>query len=260
MINTSILSGDANATAIGAIMLYGQERNGIPNMQIATVHKMETINGVPTILPGRLFTEKDLATIHKGLGSSHASQGISWLDQRLLAKGPDRIVWWTPPGKRPMFFKTSSHVKNTFNGSAVCPVPGLVWMAIQGRGLYLYATSEHGRPTPATELYQAPFFNVWGRGLVCAGNANMPQEADLWNPVAWETYFFGSHFTHPNFLMKNRLINGKQPVSFWKEMVANPADSFPSNRLVRMPLTAQDLIDPLIVDRLNKLTRPKGEF
>lgn len=261
MLKTSVTSGTASAGVIGAILLYGPERsNCSEGVQMATIHGMDTIKGVPVIKPGRLITEHDLAEIHKGLSTAHATQSIAWLDQRLLAKGSDRMVWWTSPGTRPMFFKKSSYVKNTFDGAASCPVPALVWMAIQGHGLYVFASSEPGRPTPTTALYQAPFFNVWGRGRVCSGNAHQPQEADVWDPVAWETYFFGSHFTHPNFLEEDRLTKGVDPVKFWKTMVVKPLESFPGNRLVRMPLTAQDLIDPLIVDKLNKLPRPKGEF
>lgn len=260
MIHASVGGESSDSEMVAAIILYGPKRRIHDSVDFATVHPIDTIKGVPHILPGRPISDDDLATIHKGLSTAHVTQGITWLDQHLLAKGLDRMIWWTPPGKRPMFFKESSNVKGTFNGSAVCPVPALVWMAIKGRGLYVFATNEPGRPTQATELYQAPFFNVWGKGLICAGNANLPSAETMWDTGAWESFFFSSHFTHPNFPEKDRLIKGKTAVNFWKEIVAKPPETFPVNRLVRVPFTAQDLIDPLIVDRLNKLPRPKGEF
>lgn len=114
-----------------------------------------------------------------------------------------------------MFFKTSSHVKNTFNGSTVCPVLGWSGWRFKGEGSTCTPQARTGALRQPQSCIR-PRSSRLGKGLVCAGNANLPQEADLWNPVAWETYFFGSHFTPPNFLMKNRLINGKQ---LWKDFV-----------------------------------------
>lgn len=260
MIKTSIAEMQSNPVPVGAIILYGSQRGDYGKSKFATIHHMDTVGDKPLIMPGRPMSEKDLASIYKGLSSVQDTQSTIWLDQKILAKGTDRMIWWTPAETRPMFFKHSSHVKNTFDGSAVCPVPALVWLSILGKGLYLFAVKEPGRPSQNSTLFQAPFFNVWGRGLVCTGNATLPREAEMWDPKAWEIFFFGSHFTHPNFVMKDRLIKGKHPVNFWKEVVATPPDKFPENRLVRMPLTIQDLLDPLVVDKLNKLPRPTGEF
>ena len=265
MITLSVEQQSRTVCAKGAILLYGPtgrqfDHNAAPeHLLFATMHKIEEIGDAPQIMPGRPITEHDLVTIHKGLTTQHASQSITWIDQQLLAKGPNRMVWWTPPKTRPLFFKKSSHNKGTFDGSAVCAIPGMVWMAI-GSSLYVFATKESSRPTPETELYQAPFFNVWGRGLVCSGNANRPSSENQWVPQAWETYFFGSHFTHPNFAQKDRLVKGVSPTNFWKAMVKEPVDAFPLARLVKVPLVTGDLIDPLIVDALNKWPRPKGEF
>jgi len=166
MINTSILSGDANATAIGAIMLYDQERNGIPNMQIATVHKMETIAGVPTILPGRLFTEKDPGHHPQRIGqfachTGYFMAGSEAFGQRSRQNGLVNATWQTTDVLQNIVAR-QKYVQRQHGLSG----PGLVWMAIQGRGLNLYATSEDGRPTPATELYQAPFFTSGERTCV----------------------------------------------------------------------------------------------
>ena len=149
---------------------------------------------------------------------------------------------------------------DTFTGSAVCPVPGLVWMAMPGHGLYVYAIKGALRPDQQTQLYQAPFFNVWGRGRVCIGSAFLPTEEKKWSSEAWEQTFFGSRFTHPNFSEKNRLIQGASPTKFWKGMVGKPAEAFPEQKLVQMPLMVADLLDRMLLDTLAKLPKPKGEF
>lgn len=261
MINIHIGAQEKTASLMGAILLYGAGGQFSSGQAVfATIHDMQDVADQPVIGPGRHITEADLADIHKSLANRNDAQSNVWLDQSILVKGPDRLVWWTPPAKRAMFFKASKVSKNSFEGSGVCPVPGLVWMAIPGRGLYVFATSEPERPTQATRLYQAPFFNVWGRGRVCVGSAKEPEQSHMWEPKAWEAFFFGSHFSHPNFGQKDRLIKGMTPVNFWKKMVAKPQDTFPVERLVQMPLTAGDLTSPVIVDKLNALPKPKGEF
>lgn len=257
MIQTQTSSGKQFARLQGAILLYGQDAQQHSH---ATVHGMSLCGDRPQIGVGRPITEADLKLIYKGLSDSRGSESSNWLDGNLLAKGTDRMVWWTPAGTRPMFFKKSDRVKGTFAGKAVCPVPAMVWMAIHGHGLYVFATKEDGRPTQATVLHQAPFFNVWGRGLICSGNAVLPGESTAWRTDAWEAYFFESHFTHPNFEVKDRLVRGIKATRFWKQMVAKPSAVFPVERLVEIPFTAGDLADPLIVDRLNAQPKPEGEF
>lgn len=226
----------------------------------ATIHDVKLIKDRPNVMPGRAITEGELLTLYEGLGKSAKSRGNAWLDASILARTDERLIWWTPPTKRAMFFKASGMGKATFEGSNNCPVPGLVWMTSERGGLYVYAVAESGRPTKETRLYQAPFFNVWSRGLVCEGTAIKPTEDESANTKAWEDFFFGSNFTHPNFSEKDRLIKGVDPVKFWREMVKRPSAKFPVERLVELPLVAGDLIDPLIRSRLEKLPRAQGEF
>jgi len=257
MIHTQTNSGKHYVGLQGAILLYGADAQ---HHSHATVHGMNQSGGRPQIGVGRPITESDLSLIYSGLSESRAPQPNIWLDSNILAKSTDRMVWWTPAQTRPMFFKKSDRVAGTFTASGVCPVPAMVWMAIQGRGLYVFATKEASRPTQETVLHQAPFFNVWGRGLVCSGNAVLPAGNAAWEAKAWEQYFFGSKFTHPNFNVKDRLVLGVKATSFWKKMVEKPTAAFPEECLVELPLKAGNLVDPLIVDRLNALPKPKGEF
>lgn len=263
MLEVSIGESGEAATLSGAILLYGgipEGRHALRGTKFATVHDVAVIDGRPEIMAGRLLTERDLATVAKGVAAATESIATHWIDPWVLAKGQDRLIWWTAPCTRPMFFEQSSYNKETFTGSAVCPVPGLVWVAMPGNGLYVYAVKGPHRPDQRTKLYQAPFFNVWGRGKVCVGNATLPSQEEKWETAAWERTFFGSRFTHPNFGEKDRLTKGVSPTKFWKEMVADPTEAFPEKRLVQIPLTVGDLLDRTLLDRLGKLPTPKGEF
>lgn len=260
MFNTHVSDSSQSATLTGAILLYGGDARTGQGGSFATVHLVETINQRPEIMPGRPMMEADLVTIASNLAAAKEAITTTWLDPSMLARGADRMIWWTPPARRPMFFKESNLVKSTFNGNAVCPVPGLVWMAMPGNGLYVYAVKGKDRPVTGTQLFQAPFFNIWGRGKVCVGSAALPPEGEQSNPLEWEKVIFGSYFTHPNFSEANRLVKGISPSNFWKQMVEAPPAEFPENRLVKLPLTVADLLERTLLDTLRNLPVPKGEF
>lgn len=258
MLSLSVQEQGASATLRGAILLYGAGPQS--GETFATVHDVAPIKGRPEIMAGRLVNEADMVGLMQGLSKAGSSHGVTWLDERLLAKGNDRMVWWNPPGHRAMFFEKSKYNERTFTGGAVCPVPGLVWMAVRGVGLFVYAIKGGDRPCRDTALFQAPFFNVWGSGEICRGNVDLPAEEQTWSPDAWESVLFGSRFTHPNFTQKARLTRKQDPATFWKRMVGTPAASFPEGQLVELPLTVADLLAPDVRDRLAAIPKPEGEF
>lgn len=248
----------------GAILLYGG-RSSYGSVDdaydYATVHEVAVLRDRPEVMPGRLMTERDLGLIYAQLAlKQHVRKPVRWIEDTRLAEGADRLIWWTPAGNRSMFFKQSHTSKASFEGHAVCPVPALVWMTIDGQDLYVYAMKGAARPTPETKLYQAPFFNVWGNGQVCVGNANKPTQDSAFETRAWEEMFFGSSFTHPNFTQKNRLVKGEDPVSFWKAQVEKPGRRFPASRLAAIGLRVGDLIEVNTRDRIAGLDTPEGEF
>jgi len=238
-----------------AVLIY---TNRVSRHAFATKHTVEATTGRPLIRPGSPFTETDYKSLVSALAPAEQPQ-MRWRDQRLLAQGLGRMIWWTPPQKRALFFKKSSHNAKTFDGKGICPCPGLVFMSTD-RSLYLYAVKGASAPSQATALYQAPFFNVWSQGQVCVGNAHVPQEDQRDDLDAWERLFFRSEFTHPNFTQKNRLTVGADAAEFWRNQLLKPADVFPEEVLFNLKLTVGDL---LAVDAINKLHgrgRAQGEF
>lgn len=255
------ISREGSSYSLGAAVLLYQKKSGFhwdnKGQAIATVHHIETVNGRPVIQAGRPMNEADYSNMVKAL-SPKEQPSLSWVDPSILAAGMGRLIWWTPPMKRPMFFKTSEMAEGTFDGQAVCPVPGMVWQAFDD-ALFVYAVKGDTRPQKDTPLYQAPLFNVWARGQVCAGNAQAPRNEAKKDPAAWEHFLFGSHFTHPNFPEKDRLVKGIEPVAFWKEMLATPPESFPEDVLVPVTLKVEDLLAPDFRTRVSGM-RAQGEF
>jgi PRTRC genetic system protein B len=257
-------TGSAAASLSHAILLYSSgkqasygESEGTATH--ATVHEVEKTSTGPVIMPGRLLTENDMAELVKGLAESDSAAAPKWIDPNILAMGAGRMVWFTPPGRRAMFFKKSSHNPETMNGRGILPCPGLVWMSTS-RALHVYAVKGADRPKPSTRLYQAPFFNVWSRGQVCIGSASLPADERKHDTLAWEKTFFGSRFTHPNFTEPDRLVRGIEAITFWKKMLARPPAKFPEARLVELPLAVEDLVAVDVGDRLSRIRQAKGEF
>jgi PRTRC genetic system protein B len=266
MLNVSASSGSSTVALQKAILIYGLpdlqswSTYGDAAMAHATVNDIDMSSGKPVIKAGRLVTQSDLQTLAAGLAQSQALTAPAWIDTTMLALGAGRMVWYSPPSKTALFFKKSGLAQNlSFDGQGSAAIPGLVWMVLSHQ-LYVFAFTGKGRPTQETKLYQAPFFNVWSRGKVCAGSAGMPKGDDAGLAQKWMTAFFGSHFTHVNFTEKDRLVKGECPVAFWQSMLAKPRKSFPERVLVELPLSVGDLVSSGVEQVLGRIPKAKGEF
>jgi PRTRC genetic system protein B len=242
-----------------AVMLYSKQSDWHDSLSaIATVHHVRDINGKPVIGAGRPMTEADYTAMVNVLAPKDRPQ-MEWLDHSILAKGMGRMIWWTPPMNRPMFFQKSNMFgSTTFTGQGICPLPGMVWLA-NNRSLYVYAFRGNDRPDKTTRLCQAPLFNVWAKGEVCVGNATLPEDSLKGDPKAWERFLFESHFTHPNFAEADRLTKGVKPAQFWKKLVDKPPEKFPESVLVDLDLKVAELMEPDFKTRVSQM-RAVGEF
>lgn len=246
-----------------AILVYRERRtNSYTNndgaaMTMATVHDIRLdAQQRPMIQAGRPMNRDDLRAMTTELQDSQGRDIVRWLDNSVLAMGGDRMIWWTPAQSVPMFFQTK-----TFHGKGICPVPPMVWMWVEGDGLYIYALRDNERPGQQTSLYQAPLMNIWARGKVCIGNAVLPPKEARWEPGAWHTFMWGSNFTHPNFTEEDRLVKGIEPSLFWLRQLKRPSKVFPKARLVKLNATMADLMVPDVGNHLmKKLRKAKGEF
>lgn len=249
-----VINQGAGYKLSAAVLIYTNDEQ---RHAFATKHQVVELDLRPSIRPGAPFTEEDYRSLVSALAPKEQPK-MHWHDPRLLAKGLGRVVWWSPPQHRSLFFKTSSHIAGTFSGKGVVPTPGLVWMGTQ-RELYVWAFKGKDAPTPETKLYQAPFFNVWARGQVCVGNAVLPPEDQRDNLDAWERTFFGSHFTHPNFNEADRLTVGVDPIRFWRDQLRKPSRTFPERVLHELKLSVKDLLD-VNLDRVRAIRNAQGEF
>ncbi|HEX2543448.1 MAG TPA: PRTRC system protein B [Ramlibacter sp.] len=237
-----------------AVLVY---TNSTTRHAFATKHAVRLDQGRPSIAPGTPLDSRDYDRLVQALAPS-AQPRMVWSDPRVLAHGFGRLLWWSPPMQRSLFFRKSAHHPHSFDGCGRCSCPGLVFLA-DGRDLFVYAFKGTTTPTRATRLYQAPFFNVWSRGQVCCGTATVPPEHSA-DPDAWERMFFGSHFTHPNFTQADRLTVGVAPGVFWQARLAQPEVPFPEQVLFDLQLRLEELTHIDLRARLAALPRATGEF
>jgi PRTRC genetic system protein B len=145
------------------------------------------------------------------------------------------VLWFTKSMKRQLFFTENLGISN-----GIAEVPAMLWLANK-RSLKIFALANIRRPTEKTELFYAPFFNVYENGNVCMGtvdvniqNSNSLEEFT----EKWENYFFNSYFSH--LMNEYNPINGNC-VNLWKSLI-NTEKQFPKEILKKANRTLKNLL------------------
>lgn len=147
---------------------------------------------------GKPFQKEQLSELALSLGNQTFAplevkgllpENILYLHQTFTETN---LVWWLPPAKRNLYFKSDLRLENTAYN-----LPGLIFV-VNNRGLDVYAVKGIKKPTLKTKLYKAPFHNTSSSGDVCLGTAGeTKKKKTLQEEIArWEKRFFNSRFTH----------------------------------------------------------------
>ncbi len=145
------------------------------------------------------------------------------------------VLWFTKSMKRQLFFTENLGISN---GTA--EVPPMLWLANK-RSLKIFALANNRRPTEKTELFYAPFFNVYEDGNVCMGTVDVKiQNSTSLEEFTkkWEEYFFNSYFSH--LMNEYNPINGNC-VNLWKSLI-NTEKQFPKETLRTANRTLKNLL------------------
>ncbi|MEZ7508263.1 PRTRC system protein B [Cloacibacterium sp. Arc13] len=145
------------------------------------------------------------------------------------------VLWFTKSMKRQLYFTENLEIPN-----GMAEVPAMLWLANK-RSLKIFALTNNRRPTEKSELFYAPFFNVYEDGNVCMGtvdvniqNSNSLEEFTK----KWEDYFFNSYFSH--LMIEHNPINGNC-VNLWKSLI-NTEKPFPKEALKKANTTLKNLL------------------
>jgi len=198
-------------------------------------------NGYP--INAHPLSEKESNQLANALDTSDELQRNFLKPSGLLPKNvvyinPDHngyAIWYSPAQRLDLFFADSLGIPN-----GVASIPPLLWKACK-KSLYLYALYDVTTINEQTDLFHAPFFNVYDEGKVCMGTVSINIKADC--PLEefikqWEQYFFNSYFSH--------LIKEKSPVKgniiqLWQKLV-NSSKTFPLKSLIKNGLTLKQLL------------------
>ena len=191
------------------------------------------------------LTEKEAKTLVKALNTKTQKEkskdflkpkGI--LPTNILQINPSEngsVLWFTKSMKKQLYFTENLEISN---GRA--EVPAMLWFADK-RSLKIFALANSRRPTEKTELFYAPFFNVYENGNVCMGtvDVNIQNSTSLEEfTKKWEDYFFNSYFSH--LMNEHNPIKGNC-VNLWKSLI-NTEKQFPKEALKQANRTLKNLL------------------
>jgi len=228
---------DGVLTLDQAVLIY----RGASGGALATVHEVEHIDGEPVIGAGRAMTPRSALALARALLKRAAHGGF--LPDNVLFVAGDLILWWLRPAVRHVAFHVSERDAERLGGierGEAVPHPGLVFAA-SNREWRVWAVKGSQRPTPATALFQAPYFNVDAGGHICQGNVPKPDGSTAEKIEAWNDAFFRSYFTHPNVAAKLLRYPGGS-YAFWRDMLDRRFTRFPQRVLMPLNTTLGGLI------------------
>jgi PRTRC genetic system protein B len=133
-------------------------------------------------------------------------------------------IWHTPSQFRNLLFVDELGLTN-----GRYPVPSLIWKASRD-SVSVFAIKEKDKPAISTELFEAPYFNIYDAGNVCMGtvDVDIDDNAGLEAFIKqWEDYFFNSRFSH---LLANRSPVKSNIIQLYKSLY-NSKKSFPAGEL-----------------------------
>lgn len=209
----------ANRTFVlrNAVLVYGDGTTAF-----ATLHPVVSKGNdqTPYLGPGQALTSAFLKTLAAELGARVTPE---ILPTNVLARTLDMITWWTRARREVMFFGGTEEKARELNG-AIYPHPALVFK-VADRELFVRALEKDERPTEATPLKIAPYWNVDSGGRVCLGSTRVPDEVTVASMPGFECGFFRSQFAHANGAV--RLTTYTQGfIGLWKSL-ENSESAFP---------------------------------
>jgi PRTRC genetic system protein B len=201
----------------------------------ATQHDARVVEDRPVLLPGVPMTLEALADFAELAAKRTSYRGF--VHDRVVYLAPNTMAWWLPAGTRHVWFAADGELANR---SGDCNHPPLIFI-VNKRSWSVFALRTNERPDATTKLYQAPYFNVWDDGVICVGNADVPDAVNSETIAPYENAFFRSRFTHSN---TDKLIRRRGGAArLWLDLLEGA--EFPLQQLIDTKRTLADVIADL---------------
>lgn len=197
----------------------------------------QPINAHPLTLKEITALSQLMQSTNELKGGYLKSKGI--LPQNVLylhQQADGYVIWYTPPREVSLFFADSLKIP-----SGRVKIPAMIWKATAEK-LSVYALKGRSRPAEKTQLYHAPYLNIYHNGNVCMGTVaiRINRNACLEDFMqAWEQYFLNSYFSHS--------INGgsstkTDTIQLWRKLRKTGLD-FPQEELLKIGFTLKHIIE-----------------
>jgi len=179
---------------VTGLIVFKDPRNGNHYLQ---VHNIEKKDKTFVWNEGKPFQREELQELALSLKKEQISslkvKGL--LPENVLYYQPgisgNKFIWFVGPEQYHMTFTPKLKIRQ---GKFI--MPGLIF-AVVGKELFIYAYKGKLKPTAKTELFNAPFYNVYEDGEVCMGTISESRKKQFLHEEIdrWERRFFGGRFT-----------------------------------------------------------------
>lgn len=144
----------------------------------------------------------------------------SFIDERILVKNSQMIVWtYTPPKGQLLHYR--------HNGKTL--VAPIQWNNLifkkHGRALSVVAVRSKKRPSLTTRVYHAPIPNVYTSGNICLGNVSLPETDNIDDLAQVYLQSTKTHLNNSIFLRKHakdKSLTSKVYYEWIKTKTENP--------------------------------------
>lgn len=233
MIECRVRQNVGQLTPHKALLFYGSGNGATSRM---TIHPVEIIGSTPILKEGTLVRKSDLRKLANGIEKKRDA-GLRYIADNILARDDEQVVWWVPPCKQRMYFKTQVLGLENFNGEVSNPA---CVFARTRKGWQVLCLAGNERPTMDTPLLVSPYFNVWDNHVICVGSTALPKSDDV---LLWTKAYFASAFTHTNYRNKKHELNRLgDRAALWRDLLTGKLTDFPCEVLPDAGMTLGEFI------------------
>lgn len=214
-----------------ALLVYTNRKGQV----FCTLNGIQEKQGKSILKEGAAVKGENLAELFDLLGRTPREElkQMHWKNERILAEGAGKMLWYAPAKRREIFFSCQNKSLMKISGKEF-PFPALLFLAKQ-KQLYVYVLSSSRRPTQKSNLYEAPFWNVSKAGSVCLPIG--AREKDH-TPEEWEEIFYRSAFSHSGGAsFKTGTVE-----KIFPKLVKDKKAKFPVKNCFKKSLTIGDLL------------------
>lgn len=200
-----------------------------------TTHRITTDKkGLPVIGAGAPLTKTKISQL-KEILAPQSRKPLTLLTDNILALSDTTTVWWRPASRRIMRFNIRAtedkhpslrHLRTRIE--VEIPLPALLFAA-NPDDLFVYALKDSVRPETSTQLFRAPFFNIYRNCSLCWGTITKPKTPQPTSLPSYESAIFDSWSTHVNDVDPTLFTGGL--IALVNHLIDHPQTPFPIETL-----------------------------